>query len=350
MGTATADGTRVETQAESDALVARAFEAWLERWQRTRARPFFAWVHFYDVHKPYAPPADCGRAFVGDYRGRLRGASDDELGAVIDHSTLARQPLDDADRRYVLALYDGAIRCIDDHVARMLAALDRHGLADTMVIVTSDHGEELGDHHHYYYHGNSVYGSTLRVPLVIRWPGRVPAGRTIEQLTQNVDLLPTILDLLGAPVPPDVEGVSVAGLLTGEDAGRAAPRQAVFTEWQNLIVGVRTPRFSYVLNPTGAHPKKPPFYGAHTRGFPVECEELYALDEDPAEQRNRHGELADIEASLRAQAMDFRERSGVVSDWQSVEDAAVVQNLEALGYVATTRTRDDVIVGAVRCR
>src|SRR5439155_2717556 len=149
-------------------------------WLRAHARErFFAWVHLYDPHDPYEPP--------GQY-------------AV----TYADRP------------YDGEVAWSDELVGRLLAALADGGVADrTLVVVTSDHGEGLGDHGEAV-HGYFIYETTLHVPLVVRGPG-VKAGVTVDSVTRSVDLFPTVMEMLGVTSrAPATSGRSFAGALRGE--------------------------------------------------------------------------------------------------------------------------------------
>jgi arylsulfatase A-like enzyme/Tfp pilus assembly protein PilF len=154
--------------------VADAAVAWLARRHK---RPFFAWVHFYDPHLPYAPPPPFSDTF--------------------------------ADRPY-----DGEIAFADTQVARLLAALRQSGAEDrTLLAVLSDHGEGLGDHGEQT-HGLLLYDSTLRVPFLLAGPG-VPRGRTVAEPVGTIDLVPTLLALLGLPSVPDLPGRDLRPALQG---------------------------------------------------------------------------------------------------------------------------------------
>lgn len=258
-----------------DAVVTEAVE-----WLKGKSR-FFAWVHLYDPHAPYVPP---GR-YAGEYAGRP---------------------------------YDGVVAWSDELIARLVDALRASGSLDsTLVIVTSDHGESLGEHGEDV-HGYFVYEATLRVPLVFRGPGVKP-GTRIGGLVRTIDLYPTILDIMGHPAEPS-SGRSVAASLKG---GGAAGDEPSFSEslvpllhygWSDLR-GVNDGRWKYILAP------KP---------------ELYDLQNDPNELRN----LVDAEparaGALRA-AIEARLRSEASTVSNSTASSAVPpelrERLGALGYV-----------------
>lgn len=199
----------------------RGFDVWVERhalehaqaastfrrareWIRAHRRdPWFAFVHTYEVHEPYAPPPG--------YREML----------TAEDAPSAR--------------YDGEIRYTDDLLAVLLDKLRRAGaLAHTLVIVTSDHGEQFGEHG-LHGHGNSLYDVLLHVPLVLWGPGLVPAGRRVTRAVGLVDLVPTVTDLLGLPPPPLTQGRSLVPLLEG----RALPPRVLVAENVGAPLAVR---------------------------------------------------------------------------------------------------------------
>jgi len=149
-------------------------------WQReTAGRPFFAFLNYFDAHDPHRAPADLLARFAGT------GTAEDR--------------------------YDAAIAYLDRELDRLFAELARRGVLDrTIVVVTSDHGEQFGEHG-LRGHANSLYLPVLEVPLMLRYPARVPAGRRVTQAVSLRDLPATILDLAGAGgVAPLLPGTSLA--------------------------------------------------------------------------------------------------------------------------------------------
>ena len=179
-----------ERSAES---VADSFLAW----QRTAGpRPFFAFLNFFDAHNQRQAPDRWLATFGGQHPSRVD-------------------------------LYDGALAYLDHEVGRILDSLQQRGVLDrTIVVVTSDHGEQFGEHK-LYSHGNSLYLPVLDVPLVIRFPGAVPAGRRVAQLVSLRDLAATILDLAGIQDHDGIPGTSLAG--TWRDSV-SAPRTPLLSE------------------------------------------------------------------------------------------------------------------------
>jgi arylsulfatase A-like enzyme len=248
-------------------FAAETFER-AERWLSTvDARPFFLFVHTYQVHEPYTPP-----------RG-YRSLFEDDL--LQDYPPESRAALTD---------YDREIRYTDDLLGGFLDALDAGGLAATAIaVVTSDHGEQFGEHF-WTGHAFDTHDEALLVPLVIRAPGLVAAARVVEQPVSLMDLPPTLLELTGLDPIPDVQGRSFADLLLGTPVEGLTPfEERPLVSFAKVNESVRTRRYKY-LQETGekAGPK------------------LYDLVADPGEHRNvasSHPEaLAEARAALTRHA------------------------------------------------
>ncbi len=204
-------GYRLEAGMEPNAD--EVTEAALEWLARPRRAPLFLFVHYFDPHWPYAPPAEYRDLFPSAYDGPL-DATYDSISRFLDPAA----PLPDGYGGYLRARYDGEIRFVDDALGRLLDALAARARADrTWVIVTADHGEEFKDHGSMG-HGRQLYEESIRVPLVIAPPavrgrgGDRPAGegagRRVAYPVSGVDVMPTILDLAGSPA----EGAQPRGL------------------------------------------------------------------------------------------------------------------------------------------
>jgi arylsulfatase A-like enzyme len=145
---------------------------------------------------------------------RLRFNYTGEIPRLIDSDPRLRDPILHAIR----AGHYGNLSFIDEQVERIVGALEaRRELDDTLLIWTSDHGAHLGDHD--LIHKGTHYDASARVPMVVRWPGRIPA-RVVDGLSGHVDLLPTVLSLSGLPIPGAVEGTDLSPMLLGEEAGK----------------------------------------------------------------------------------------------------------------------------------
>ncbi len=220
----------------------RGFDAYRETWKeralvgemdRTRAisdggieflrkagsaGPFLLWLHYVNPHAPYTPPPPYDRAFL-DKRAR----SGPRLTVVPGfHDGIPKQWAVPGEDRlaYYVAQYDGEIAAVDQEVGRVLGALKEVGLTErTVVLVTSDHGESLGEHGYYFDHGEDVFDPSMRIPFVLRVPGGLRGGRT-SVLTTTLDVVPTLLDAVKVSYPPDLAGTSVLPAAKGGTMSR----------------------------------------------------------------------------------------------------------------------------------
>ena len=262
-----------------DGVVTRAL-GWLQQ----QREPFFLWVHLYDPHDPYDPPAD------------LKS-------------------------RFATAPYDGEIASVDRQVARLLAA---PGVAnEALVVVAADHGEALGDHGEAT-HGVFLYDETLHVPLVVRFPGHRAAVARVAARVALADVAPTVLEAVGLPVPADMQGQSLTSLTAAPAKALDHPVYAESTYprrafgWSPLMAW-RADRFLYVRAPQ---------------------RELYDLAADPGATRNVAGTRARVADGMEAELGQFLNRAGGsgASDRAGGStpprvDPAVAERLAALGYI-----------------
>ncbi len=170
--------------------------------KRHRDEDFFAFVHFYDAHGPYVSP----------YNGPLPEADAPALPLPAYWPPEYRHV---SDEKWLIQAYDNEIRSLDDAIGQLLEALGPR-LDDTLLVVTADHGESLTEHGYYFDHGDNLYDPSLRVPLLIRWPGKIAAGLSIDCQVGGVDLAPTLLELAGLSNSQQRDGLSRVPELRGE--------------------------------------------------------------------------------------------------------------------------------------
>jgi arylsulfatase A-like enzyme len=176
--------------------------AWIDKGHR----PFFAVLNYYDVHEPALPPESYLHMYSTDRSARRESLQFQEN--CIDGS----DPSCDPDRPQFLATYDGAMRYVDDNIEHLLSQLDKQGrLQNTIVVLTSDHGQEFGDHG-LYGHGKSLYRSEIQVPLIIWKPGLVPPSVRLQTPVSTTDIPATILDLTATAGTQTMPGRSLAAL------------------------------------------------------------------------------------------------------------------------------------------
>lgn len=187
-----------------------------------RDRPFFAYVHYVDPHDPYMNPD------VVDGRSRYFDDPGGVDGRWVHGVYAGRVPLHDLERevRHLTALYDTEIRYVDRAIGELLDSLPEEVLANTLVVLTSDHGEELYDHGGWK-HGHTLYEDQIHVPLLFRWDGRIAPGRRLAGTVRLLDVAPTLVEAAGGQPPEGWQGVSLLPALTGVGV---LPTQTAFAQ------------------------------------------------------------------------------------------------------------------------
>lgn len=260
------------------------FLSWLDTWKGTpEKKPFFAWIHYFDPHQPYEPR--------------------------YPYSVLSPSP------------YDAEIAAVDEAIGRVLDGLRQAGVLDnTLVIVTADHGESLGEHGEQT-HGFFVYDATIHVPLLMRYPkGKLPAGSVFTGGSSSIDLLPTAFALLGLPM----QGSAVQGLdLTAALRGGAAPDRPRYAESLLTQQGFgMAPLFSIRQNgQLWIRAPRP---------------ERYDLVNDPKELQNLHPNAPQLGIAMDGQLTEVLQQSegvGIQAE-TGAADKETQEMLRALGYLA----------------
>jgi arylsulfatase A-like enzyme len=304
-----------------DAAITREAERFI---RAGRNRPFFAWVHYIDPHKPFDPvPEHLRDAYDGSFP-----VDDDSLARL----TLAGESMTAGQREQLMAVYDSQVAGVDAHISRLLQVLEDEGLAgNTVVVFTADHGEELGDHNAYFYHLSSVYQQVLALPLILRWPGHLPEGRVVEAPVAAVDLAPTVLGLLEVPAGDAMEGASRAALARGEPGARGA--ETTYAEWSDQMVIVGEGSWRYIWNPNRVTTYGAPFKRGGEVGFEIAAEELYDLAGDPLQQENVVAANPETATALRRKACAFVTETDFHKKATRAVDPDVRERLRALGYL-----------------
>ena len=251
-------------------------------------RPFFLFLRHMEPHSPYLPPQPFERIF---YHGNECDAVNRSMDPVLafepfKHTLIDMLPPGISDRKYVNAQYDGAIAYLDASIQSIFTALESHGLFDeTIVAINGDHGEEL-DEHGYWYDHHGLYDNILHVPLMMRYPPKLPSGTRVAGYNQHKDLVPTILELAEIDAGIDFDGRSLLPMIEGEVPSHASEFYITECAWMRKH-GWRTPQWKLI------RALEPDFHFMP----PVE---LYNLIEDPEESCNLAEELPEVVAALTA--------------------------------------------------
>ncbi|MGA2974983.1 MAG: sulfatase [Spirochaetia bacterium] len=245
-------------------------------------KPFFLFLRHMDPHAPYLPPRPFERMF---YQGNECDPANRSLDPVYGFKPFADFfrswfPPGCTDKDYVIAQYDGELAYMDSCIEQLLQAITRLGLEeDTLVVFDADHGETHYDHDcHFDHHG--LYECTVRIPLILRFPGRISAGARFTDPCQMKDIAPTVLELLGVKTNIHFDGRSLVPRMQGQE--RPPEPEAYITEctWMRKH-GWRTPEWKLI------HALEPDFH------FKPEVE-LYNLVSDPGETTNLAGQEPEV--------------------------------------------------------
>ena len=245
-------------------------------------KPFFLFLRHMDPHSPYLPPAPYERIF---YHGDECDPSNTSMEPVMAFKPFCDyfaswMPQGITDKDYVIAQYDGAIAYMDACIQTLFNALETRGVLDeTIVVINGDHGETLYDHECWFDH-HGLYDVTLHVPLIIRYPGRVPAGNRVVGYNQHKDLVPTLLELADIESGIAFDGKSLIPLMNNEIASYDSEFYITECTWMRKH-GWRTPEWKLIVALEPDFHFKPPV-------------ELYNLISDPDENHNLVDEHPDI--------------------------------------------------------
>ena len=301
-------------EAASDLLNQRVLR-WLDGPRVKEKGPFFLYVHALDPHAPYTPPADYRKRYAPEVR--QEAGYDFDLKRVY----LARGK----QRREYMAemsqLYDGEVAFNDHSFGEFLKALRQRGLYDdSLIVLVSDHGEEF-DEHGDFGHARNLYNETLNVPLIVKWPGQ-RRGQVVESLAQHVDLLPTLLQAAGAPMPQGLPGTDLARVAASGDDPEALSGRRVFSHLNHRgREGVSVVHAGWKL----IHPLTRDLAGSP---------QLHDRARDAHERTNRAADLpvrAGFLGSLIRGEME-RSREGLKAERFRI-DPETRKALEALGYL-----------------
>ena len=308
----------------------RAVQAWLDN-RRDETAPFFLFVHYNEAHTTYHPPRPYNRQFlpVNDLKRALR-VNQDPYRYVAGAAGMSEEEFS-----FLSGLYDGEIAYLDEKLEELIGFLrGRDLLDDTVVILTADHGENLGEHG-LMGHVFCVYDTLLHVPLVLRYPRRWGSPRRERGLVQTVDVFATIAHLLGLEAPlleQQLQGYSLLPEALNGRPGYAVAERAqrslrkIFRNYPSFDYSgleraqraIRTPDQKYIWASDGRY-------------------EMYDVRADPEERHNLIERERDGASNLQSTLADWRLRHMAVEETDAVApelDEELRRHLQGLGYIA----------------
>lgn len=323
--------------ANSAAAITEEALAWLGN-RPSGGKPFFLWLHYFDPHWPYEPGAPFLRQVDPEWTAPFDIPARIQRGEI-PWGKLIFFPgtfLSPRETGHIARRYDGEVLQTEAALSRLWSGMEKTGILDrSLVVLTSDHGESLGEQDYWFAHGEYLYESTLRVPLLFRAPGLIPAGTRLRGTVRLEDIAPTLLDLAGFPVPPGMDGQSLSNALRGGGQVQVPGAEAVHLT-DHLLVRAENPRR--------------PVPGREGRWWALRqdswkliriplgegrfAEELYDLASDPQETRNLAQTQPDRAARLRQRleslAADLLQNAP--TDEDRAVDPADRDRLMSLGY------------------
>lgn len=283
------------------------------QWLETVEEPFYLWVHYWDPHRPYAPPEPYATQSNPDYDGPL----------PLDTYGLMHQPDSywmgrPREVEHFRALYGGEVRYMDDQIERLYSALKAHDLLEnTILVAISDHGEALGEKDLYFKH-TTVYEFDVHIPLYLRFPESLASRlgiqrHLVDEVVESVDLFPTLLEALEIELdlPYDIQGHSLLPLMRGEEV--EWKERAFLESWD--CQGLRMGRWKWVRDSQGQ-------------------EWLFDLEQDALEQQDIESATPELALSLRREHERIREKLLEVQFYaEQLTDPATLERLEKMGYL-----------------
>jgi arylsulfatase A-like enzyme len=295
-------------------------------------KDFFLFVHTYQPHGPYVPPPPYDTMFLDP----------DPLWTMVDIGSHIGGPkgvfkeLSEKERRNIVGLYDGEIRSTDEDLIEPLVAKlkDLKIYDETMIVLTSDHGEEFFEHGSWE-HGHALYDESLKVPLIIKFPGSNFRGRRVEPFVRLIDIMPTVMDVYGIEDGGfDLDGRSLMPVLKGREKkdraalaflaggvlGSSIPEKVAMTDGRSKVILNRP----YSAETSGSFLFPPPPYSEV---------ETFDLTADPQERTNIVSRKASLAGRLVAIMQELQTKGVKPSGEKAEIDAETKKKLRALGYI-----------------
>jgi arylsulfatase A-like enzyme len=287
-----------------DDVVAHAID-WLEEAPRGK---FFLFLHTYEVHTPYTPSQKYLDMFPPEPESGLPEQIPLPLLEELQFNFFGRRSYSAADLRQITRSYDAEIRSVDDafgHLVEYLRSSDQYD--DLLIVFTSDHGEEFGEHDKIARHSHALHDVLLKVPLIVRFPWGAFAPRMVNPQVRSIDIAPTIADVVAIEAPPSFQGVSLVDIVTGRmrDTLVAISERGL----GRASIAIRTDRWK--------------LYDG----------ELFDLVADPGEQMDVSESYPTVRAAMEELLVEILSSGEVLDAAEVAPSEEILKQLRALGYV-----------------
>ena len=271
-----------------------------------KGKKFFLFLHSYDIHVPYAPDKADLESLHPGYKGPVPIPVSDKFLKTVNSKKVK---LSEDDKNFIISAYDAEIKSVDRAMKVLLDDLKKEGLYDkTIIVITSDHGEEFGEHGYMAWHSHTLYDELLRVPLIIKYPNQNLSGKRVSTQTRSIDILPTILEVLNLKMKAGFQGRSLLDLTMGKDDGF------------DLYAISQKDRLGSL--PTSAR----------TQDWKLYKQALFDLAKDPLEKKDVAAENLEIKTKLRS-VIDESKKLDEPGSKEKVEiEDESVEQLKTLGY------------------
>lgn len=281
---------------------------WLEK---KPGKKFFLFLHTYETHGPYTPKKKHLRLFETEYKGELPDRTSKEVIRAVNNGMIR---LTEADMSHIVNTYDAEIRSVDESFKHFLDYLKANKLYDnSLIIFTSDHGEEFNEHGVVATHSHTLYNELLLVPLIIKLPESKYSSRRIHKTVRSVDILPTVLDILNIDNVYNLDGLSLLPVIKGKNK----KNELFALSERDMKDSLRPECWSIIRG-------RWKFYDGS----------LYDLELDPFETINVSDTHMELVALLRRRALRFMQQNRIHSSSEKVKlDQKNIEQLKALGYI-----------------
>lgn len=282
-----------KTKMPADVITRQAIR-WLD--ERDAHRPVFLWLHYFDPHGPYFPPFTQDIAFAREHSRSAWTGDQSELKAVPS----------EYDRQHIIDLYDAEISYLDTSLKDLFEELARRDLFDdSLLILTADHGESLGEHENLWGHGLSVYDSEIHIPMLVKLPGAVARHEIIEEPVQLIDVFPLVCSVLGLEPRVRMDG-------------------------RNIVAGGFPYSFLFWNGLTVARGREWKLISSEKFGR----EQLFQISNDPGELKDRSNEDPAALATLRAARDEWKRSMSDQQDALSQQSQEQLEQLRSLEYLS----------------